>query len=312
MPSGATVTWDFSINSVPQGKYWFDREKNKLKVSSGVNDPDISVPEDVGSVVFRLEISHDNQRPLKVGFRQAVMGEFSTLIYAGTKEEDGSIICATAGDLNWKWHIDASPNRQGLAPNSPYLQNPTTIPSSAGFPGRVHVYQTADEPSSQPPLIWPNSKTRRHNYLIAQRRKERFLTVAFIEDIDRTGLVSPVPLEARTWRYDLDLKVLWTEDFATAATGTNSLSFHDQIWNNIQSLDGFSRINVSNPNPGDNMVKLRNDAINLAQANGASNSRYSLEYYSNYHEDVNIIIQVTPAKYMPSHRKVVLEDPGPL
>lgn len=149
LPSGAVVNWNFKAKWIMSGKTFIDYRNDSLNVSSGLNNPSLKIVDlTTGSVAFTIDISHNHSRALKAGLRQAARCQFSTLHYAGAKEEDGSIITSTAGPLNMTWQIDASPGPDGLAPNSPYFQWPKQIPSSAASPGKSHTIPAADEPAA--------------------------------------------------------------------------------------------------------------------------------------------------------------------
>ena len=222
---------------------------------------------------------------LQVGFKQLVLGKGRGAMFAGFKNQDGSITEGTT-DLDSKWTLDCSAAFDMNVGRMTVPWAPFYAPTASVKPGLEASMDIGDEPGGGAVRLQRRNSLRdRWNFLLCFDQVAEFLTYLVV--IRPDGKHAPV--EGFTWRYQRTINMFWTHGRPKIQGDSGSASL---IERGIQLKEGDQRLALlSNADLGanDTFVVKVNNAINAARKGSASG--YEIKEFNDYSHEVTSEMQ---------------------
>lgn len=249
--------------------------KGTLRVSSGPN-PDAKV---FGQTAMGLRATCTLRgNGFALGFKQVAFFQFHSAVYAGLKDNDGSIVESSTG-LNFRHLLDCSPDANLRAPWAPFY-----LPRQVARSGVPITIEMIDQPVAKLRLQRRNSLRDRLNFLVSFSSRCSFLAFVVVERPDGKHQ----PIGGLEWTCVQDVGVRWRQGQPTVEGQSGGVDNRGRI-DKLDAADPrLAILTDTGLRNDDTIVSRLNRAIiqaNLRQLNGD----YEVTESANYD------VAVTPA-----------------
>jgi len=222
---------------------------------------------------------------LQVGFKQLVLAKGRGAIFAGFKNQDGSISEETTS-LDYEWMLDCSAAFDMGSGRISVPWAPFYSPTTAARPNGAVSIDIGDEPGGGAiRLQRRNSLRDRWNFLLSFYQIAEFLTYLVVVRLDGKH----APVEGFTWRYQRKIDMFWTNGRPSICGDSGSSSLID---NSIQLKEGDPRLGLlSNASLGasDTFLVKVNNAMSAARRGPAAG--YEIKEFQGYSFEVTTEMQ---------------------
>ncbi len=213
-----------------------------------------------------------------IGFKQLAMLKGLTDLYAGFKDQDGSITQGST-DLNGTWFIDCEFDQVGTrltAPGLPFY-NPKVLVRS----GTQVTISMQDEPGGGARRLQRRNTLRdRWNFLLTSGAAIDFVTFVVVERPDGKH----IPVEGFAWTYRRDIDMSWRNGQPSIASDSGGASL-DTKFVSIPTGDSREALLTNlTLKESDTIVFKINDAMTRAQRGPTTG--YEIKEDSNYTGEV--------------------------
>jgi hypothetical protein len=214
-----------------------------------------------------------------IGFKQLALVKGMTELYAGFKDQDGSIVQGST-DLNGTWMIDCEFDQVGsrlVATGLPFYN-----PKALVRPGVKISITMQDEPGGGARRLQLRNKSRdRWNFLLTSGSATDFITFVVVERPDGKH----IPVEGFAWRYRRDIDMFWANGQPSIAQDSGGASL-DGKFVNIPSGDIRQGLLTSLTLAESDTVVFKINAAILRALRGPTNG-YTIEEHPNYTAEVS-------------------------
>jgi hypothetical protein len=247
----------------------FPQIKGSVNTLTGPNETATTLGQTAMGAAAKVVVQ--GAQTIPVGFKQVASFKFSTALYAGLKESDGSIEESSTG-LNFTNLIDCATDSHFNSPQAPFY-----LPVNNVRGGAEVSIEMVDQPGGRWRLQRSNAKRDRVNFLIAGRRETTFL--CYLVVVLPSG--KHVPVEGFAWSDVQDVDINWRAGEPTIIRSSVGAKFNFRVLK-LDSADTRFTL-LSNPSLAtpDTIVTKYNGAMFKAQA-GQTNADYSIQQFDAY------------------------------